>query len=1091
MARDVPRSTHPLVSSARPENLSAALGQVAAREDQRPAGIDAAFHLGGTSPAAGSHQAPLVPTNVAVFTRSSAIDTVLWACYGCKLNDALTEMSSSCRTSAFCVLGMQSKQIKLGNPAPPSIRASAAVGQSKASEQVHGYVVSYAASSPQAEIQNGVSMPALPVIAAGPTALCIAPSSLTAVEGACCALAAVKDQNQLYVAFPSATQLGGRNAVIESSEIAASGIHALMKVAEAEVNDDLSVTMERVAATMSVNDGRLLTSASAHQASKIDGGISMLPKLLARHSDDNTDILTPFSGRAVITGAFGALGQLVAWWLSAAQSSPSFRLVLLGRHAAVHANEFASTSQGTAEVSTCDAAFQEDVACAVQTDCAPVQLFHASGALQDGMLNIQSVASMRKVFAPKTGAAEALMQALIGFPVKTIVLFSSLAALLGNVGQSNYAAANGALDAIAQIVQASGVLAASLQWGPWDGKGMASEAVARRLKKLGLGLVQPGAGLRAMAQLLGARAVTEPVLAYADVRDWSLALRPAQHCYDTFAEVLPPAAPKQAKRNVAPRQTTLSLSSILETVRSTAAATIGTSHLDDDATFMAAGLDSLGSTELRNALSTKFSVDLPATVAFDYPTPSALAAQILSLAAPAAAAADPVQLDAGARGSVEQRIAAIVRDIVGDSVGLDDPLMQAGLDSLGATELQRTISTQFQINVPATLAFDYPSVKALAEFVVDSGSVAFDTAGVLHHLELASAQQSDTVVCFSSVACSYPGAQRTSNPEAFYEALGAGKDFPHQVPSTRWDVDAFYDPATNAAYKMYVRFGCWLEGIDAFDPEPFRLSQAEAVGVDPQTRLLMERGYEALGALNTHQDASSVGVYVGCMYTEYLDGVLGMCGLADSAATSIVGHGMSFMVGRLSFTFALRGPCISTDTACSSSLVAAHLGRQGIMEGEAASALVGGVNLMLIPQTSARICLLQALSPVGRCKALDSSADGYGRGEAVALGLLSLLEVTNEDHVAPDTVLAGTGVQQCGRSSGLTAPNGPAQTSLIQGVLRSARISGASVAGVSLHGTGTPLGDPIEMGALLAGLGLSADRQGPLVLGASKVRNPE
>jgi acyl transferase domain-containing protein len=124
--------------------------------------------------------------------------------------------------------------------------------------------------------------------------------------------------------------------------------------------------------------------------------------------------------------------------------------------------------------------------------------------------------------------------------------------------------------------------------------------------------------------------------------------------------------------------------------------------------------------------------------------------------------------------------------------------------------------------------------------------------------------------------------------------------------------------------------------------------------------------------------SQKVGVYVGCMYTEYLDGVLGRSTVADDNANSIVGHGLSFMVGRLSFTYGLQGPCISTDTACSSSLVASHLGHTGIGNGESEQALAGGVNLMLIPQTTARICLLQALSPVGRCKTFDASADGYG-----------------------------------------------------------------------------------------------------------------
>ena len=158
---------------------------------------------------------------------------------------------------------------------------------------------------------------------------------------------------------------------------------------------------------------------------------------------------------------------------------------------------------------------------------------------------------------------------------------------------------------------------------------------------------------------------------------------------------------------------------------------------------------------------------------------------------------------------------------------------------------------------------------------------------------------------------------------------------------------------------------------------------------------------------------------------------------------------------------------------------------QGILRQESAASLVGGVNVMLIPQTTSRICMLQALSPVGRCKTLDASADGYGRGEALCVGLLA--EATEQNAGAMKALVMGSAVQQNGQSSGLTAPNGPAQSALVRQAMLSNSISGDGIGAISMHGTGTPLGDPIEVGALASSL-RGSHNNNTLTMGASKAR---
>ena len=182
------------------------------------------------------------------------------------------------------------------------------------------------------------------------------------------------------------------------------------------------------------------------------------------------------------------------------------------------------------------------------------------------------------------------------------------------------------------------------------------------------------------------------------------------------------------------------------------------------------------------------------------------------------------------------------------------------------------------------------------------------------------------------------------------------------------------------------------------------------------------------------------------------------------SAASASGGSASFMVGRISYTFNLSGPCMSTDTACSSSLVATHLAREFLMEEKLRRAVVGGSNLVLSSVTMAALCQMQALSPAGRCRTFDADAEGYGRGDGVIVMIVSNNMIEAESD--PISVLRSTAVNQDGRSSGLTAPNGPAQAKLILDALKRSTASPQDLRFVALHGTGTQLGDPIELNAL-------------------------
>lgn len=270
---------------------------------------------------------------------------------------------------------------------------------------------------------------------------------------------------------------------------------------------------------------------------------------------------------------------------------------------------------------------------------------------------------------------------------------------------------------------------------------------------------------------------------------------------------------------------------------------------------------------------------------------------------------------------------------------------------------------------------------------------------------------------------------------------------------------------------MYVRFAAFIPGVETFDAPLFRIPPAEAAAIDPQGRILLEQTHLALRDAESSTGAphpNNTGVYVGVMHMEFIQ-YLAANG-AKMTPGVITGNGMDFLIGRVSYTFGLTGPCLSTHTACSSSLVATHLAHTGLLNGEASAATASGVFMVLLAGTMSGISQLQAFSPVGRCKTFEASGDGYGRGE----GCIAIVlrpdgsEMTNSNGPGPVAVavLVSTAVNQAGRASSLTAPNGPAQTALISTALQVCEAMPEDVRLVAVHGTGTPLGDPIETGAL-------------------------
>ena len=592
-----------------------------------------------------------------------------------------------------------------------------------------------------------------------------------------------------------------------------------------------------------------------------------------------------------------------------------------------------------------------------------------------------------------------------------------------------------------------------------------------------------------------------------------------------------------------------------------------------------AGLDSLGAVDLRNALarsltlsqarggsspggslsSSSSSVELPVTLAYDHPTPAALAAFVAGrLVQLMSTASSPGRKEEEGEVEAEEGMAATARAVAA---------------------------------VPPSL----PILASSSSFSSSSSSSSFSSSSSHGVVEIAAASASFAGAdsCGATSGDSLSALWRSASSPSFDGASAA--------PAERWGcgdaVDSLYSPVATPG-KTYVRHACWLPGVARVDAQALRLSPPEAAALDPQARALVEhcaavvvdvapsRSPSPSPSPSSSSSSSSsrslppssstppasfspsslstarpVGLFVGVMHMEFLQATAAMTGGAPATPAGASGNGMDFLAGRASYCLGLSGAAATVHTACSSSLVAVHLARRALLldveeeenergggggggglddgggggeeeeeeeeegEGEAspppssssaegcsAGAVAAGVHLMLLPATFAGICQLQALSPSGRCRPLDSDADGYGRGDGVAALLLrrqrksskgkasSSPSSSSSSSSAPPPLgfILGSSVRQAGTPSGLTAPSGPAQTAAVSSALREASVSFSELLPqsssssssssssipvlclslVAMHGTGTPLGDPIEIGALASALSERRRRRG-------------
>jgi acyl transferase domain-containing protein/NADPH:quinone reductase-like Zn-dependent oxidoreductase/acyl carrier protein len=410
-----------------------------------------------------------------------------------------------------------------------------------------------------------------------------------------------------------------------------------------------------------------------------------------------------------------------------------------------------------------------------------------------------------------------------------------------------------------------------------------------------------------------------------------------------------------------------------------------------------------------------------------------------------------------------------------------------GMDSLMAVELRRRIEEGVGKEIPATLAMDHPRLSDAVDYLLGDVLGLGEQASAKSGPALASAvtTRTDEPIAIVAVACRFPGAP---DPEAFWEVLSGGVDAIREVPEDRFDIDEFYDPDPETPGKIYSRFGGFLDEIDGFDPEFFGISPREAVWIEPQQRLMLETSWEGLeraGYSPASLRGSRTGIFVGVAANEYAH-LLSAESVDKIEPYFITGNALNAISGRVAFALGLEGPAVAVDTACSSSLVAVHQARQALHSGDCDLAVAGGVNVLLSPVTIIAASRARMLSPNGRCATFDAAADGYVRSEGCGVLVLKRMSDAVRDGDRICAVIPSSAVNQDGASSGLTVPNGGAQQRLIATALARAGLVGGDVDYLEAHGTGTPLGDPIEVQAAGAVYGAARDADRPLLIGSVK-----
>ncbi|MDH6113662.1 acyl transferase domain-containing protein/NADPH:quinone reductase-like Zn-dependent oxidoreductase [Kitasatospora sp. MAP12-15] len=722
------------------------------------------------------------------------------------------------------------------------------------------------------------------------------------------------------------------------------------------------------------------------------------------------------AGTVLITGGTGTLGGLLARHLVTGHGVRHLLLTSRRGERAPGAEQLREELAGLGAqvtIAACDTADPGELGAllaAVPGEHALTAIVHAAGLLDDATLPNLTAEQLHAALRPKADAAWQLHRLTEHLDLSAFVLFSSVAGTLGNAGQANYAAANAFLDALAQHRHTRGLPARSLAWGYWaQSSGMSTHLTDADRARLARSGSTPLATADALALFDAALAGDRAVVLPTRIDAAALRGGPVPALLRGLAQ----AAPARRTRRTA----------------------------------------------------------LAATTAAEQGAGSGLGGKLAGLPE---AEQHRLLLDL-----VCANAAVVLGHQDTGAVGTGQAFKFLGFDSLTSVELRNRLGAATGLRLPATLLFDNPTPTAVARAL--RGLLLPDSAQpqVAEHGQeqqplparrgAGEHEQVREPIAVVGIGCRFPQAE---SPEAFWRMLEEGVDAVGPVPADRWDPVAYAQAHPDVVSDRVPVEAGFLDGpVDGFDPLFFGISPREAQEMDPQQRLFLEVAWEALedaGLANESLAGSRTGVFASAIWHDYAElAAPDVDGLSPHSAT---GRALNMVANRLSYVLGLRGPSFMVDSACSSSLLAVHLACQSLWAGESTAAIAGGVNLLLNPANMVSITQFGGLSPDGRCKAFDASADGFGRGEGCGVVVLKPLSRALADGDEIWCTILGSAANNDGPSNGLTAPSSAAQEAVLRDACRLAAVAPQEIHYVETHGTGTMLGDPIEASALGAAL---------------------
>ncbi|NSL86226.1 SDR family NAD(P)-dependent oxidoreductase [Chitinophaga sp. Mgbs1] len=730
-------------------------------------------------------------------------------------------------------------------------------------------------------------------------------------------------------------------------------------------------------------------------------------------------------GVYLITGGAGGLGWIFAEEIAA--KAPDVTLVLCGRSVLSAAKAQQLTALATSgfriHYKQADVADPQQAVTLVQDIQSSFGrlngIIHSAGLIRDNFIFKKTIGELEEVFSPKVSGLVQIDEATRHLPLDFLVLFSSGSGIMGNAGQSDYAAANAFMDAYARYrneLAAAGRRSGhtlAISWPLWEEGGMKVDEATRKQieQKAGMVPLQRHTGIHAFYRCL--QTGKEHLMVWeGHLAAMQAFLQHAEAPADNDAAKAP--AQKTATANVNVPASLLREKTIGQLKQLLAAdIKLDASRIDVTAPLEIYGIDSFIITRLNQQLANIFG-DLSKTLFFEYQTLTALGEYL---------AADY----------------------------LEECIRWTGLMP-SATE--HTISEQLHTPPVADVA-----PVAVAEEKTTAPDITVTPAG----------NTSWEPVAIIGISGRYPKAD---NLQEFWKNIASGRDCISEIPADRWPLDGFFHPDAAEAVeqgKSYSKWGGFIDGFADFDPKFFNISPREAINIDPQERLFLQTCWEVLeDAGYTKQLLSSkykhrVGVFAGITKTGFdLYGPeLWKAGKPFNPHTSF-----SSVANRVSYLFNLHGPSIPIDTMCSSSLVAIHEACGHLHLRDCELAIAGGVNMYLHPTSYIGLCAQHMLSEDGQCKSFGEGGNGFVPGEGTGAVLLKRLSqaIADKDHIY--AVIRGTGVNHGGKTNGYTVPSPVLQGSLIRETLDKADVDARTISYIEAHGTGTSLGDPIEITGL-------------------------